>query len=319
MDKFTILSRAKARREWMRHFQTWHSASRTCRHFGITRKVFYFWHKRWLSGGRTVQSLMDRPRRPKSHPNTTSPELAERIIALRKETGYGPKRLAFFLKRDHGLIVGPARIHAVLRRAGLLSTRERRRRRKARVYHVSEPGHKVQVDVKYLDKLYDEDHPEGIRDFQYTAIDCCSRLRFTAIYEEISVENSVDFARRMLGHFPFPVACVQTDNGIEFTYALTPQVNVEHPLDRFLRGRGIAHKLIPVGRKEYNGKVERSHRTDDEEVYRGRSFPNRWARIAAARDFLHYYNNHRPHSALGYQTPVDYLRSLPAYQGVTYV
>lgn len=319
MDKYTIVSRAKIRRSWMREYEKRGNASEVCRHFGISRKTFYVWYGRWLASGRRLESLYEHSRRPKSHPNSTSPEIVRLIIKLRQQSNYGPKRIAFLLDRDYQLQVGAFRIYRVLQRAELLQRRERRRRRKARVYYVQQPGQKVQVDVKYLDKIFDERHPEGIKEYQYTAIDCATRLRYTEVYEEVSPHNSVDFVKKALSSFPFPVAVVQTDNGIEFTYDLLPQVTVEHPLDTYLKSVGIIHKLIPVGRKEYNGKVERSHRTDDEELYRPKHFTDAQHRRQEVKAFLHYYNHQRPHSALDYLTPSQYLRKITQSQGVTYV
>lgn len=319
MDKYTIVSRAKIRRSWMVEYERLGSVSEVCRRFGISRKTFYVWHRRWISSGKRLDSLYERSRRPKSHPNTTTEDVARKIIELRQKTSYGPRRIAFYLARDCGLKLSPFRIYRVLRRAGLLEKRERRRRRKPREYRVERPGERVQVDVKYLDKIIDERHPEGIREYQYTAIDCATRLRYIEIYEEISAENSVDFVKKALRFFPFGVEVIQTDNGTEFTYELLPHVQVEHPLDTYLRSVGIVHKLIPVGRKEYNGKVERSHRTDEEELYRPKRFADVEARRREARRYLHYYNCERPHSALNYLTPFEYLTKLTHSQGVTYV
>jgi transposase InsO family protein len=290
-----------------------------CRQFGISRKTFYIWYHRWIAAGKHLSGLYEKSRRPHSHPNTTPPHVAEKIIALRKQTHYGPLRLSFHLVRDHHLQVSPFRIYRVLGRAGLLTRRERRRRRKPRQYIVLQPGQKVQVDVKYLDVLFDERHPEGIKEYQYTAIDCATRVRFTEIYQEVSPHNSVDFVKKVIAFYPFSVRVIQTDNGTEFTYELMPHVQVEHPLDVYLKSVRIIHKLIPVGRKEYNGRVERSHRTDDEELYRPGKFTNVYERREAAKKFMFYFNNQRPHLALGFLTPMQMLRSLARSQGVTHV
>ncbi len=320
MDKYTIVSRAKIRQAWMREFERCGNVSAVCRQFGISRKTFYLWHRRWIVSKRRISGLYEHSRRPHSHPNLTPLHVADKIVAMRKATNYGPSRLSFHLNRDEKLMVSPFRVYRVLDRAGLLSRRERKRRRKPRQYFVLEPGQKVQVDVKYLDKMFDERHPEGIQEFQYTAIDCATRIRYTEIYEEISAYNSVDFVKKALKFYPFPVKVIQTDNGIEFTYELMPHIHMVHPLDVYLKSLGIIHKLIPVGRKEYNGKVERSHRTDDEELYRPKQFSDVHQRREQAKRFLDYYNHRRPHSALGYLTPFEKLRLLSLQAtGVTHV
>src|SRR5579864_8025768 len=67
---------------------------------------------------------------------------------------------------------------------------------------------------------------------------------------------------------PFPMACIQTDNGQEFTYRLNPIAqHIEHPVDIWCKEKNIRHRLIPPGVKELNGKVERSHRIDMQYFY----------------------------------------------------
>jgi hypothetical protein len=111
---------------------------------------------------------------------------------------------------------------------------------------MSYPGQRVQVDVKYMPKRRLRNRPEPFQVYRYTAIDDCTRLRFVETYEELCPANSVDFGRRMLASFPFPVEEVQTDHGMEFTYIFMPWVQKPHPFNEFLKERGIRHKLIPI-------------------------------------------------------------------------
>jgi hypothetical protein len=97
------------------------------------------------------------------------------------------------------------------------------------------PGQRVQVDAKYMPKIRLGDRPEPYKEYQYTAIDDCTRLRFVWVYQELSPANSVDFAFRMLTFFPFPVEEVQTDHRTEFTYIFMPWVNKPHPFEEFLK------------------------------------------------------------------------------------
>ena len=104
----------------------------------------------------------------------------------------------------------------------------------------------------------------------------------------------------MLRAYPFPIQEVQTDHGVEFTYIFFPHVQKPHPFEEALRQRGIRHKLIPVGMPKQNGKVERVHRTLDEECLNPRNFRKPGPREHAIRRWLHFYNTQRPHSALGW-------------------
>jgi transposase InsO family protein len=121
----------------------------------------------------------------------------------------------------------------------------------------------------------------------------------------------------MLAFFPFPIEEIQTDHGTEFTDIFMPWVKKPHPFGEFLEGREIRHKLIPIATPKQNGKVERSHHTDDEEFYNQRGYRKPAKRVKELSRFLDFYNKRRPHSALGWMTPLEKLWSFPAYQGVT--
>ena len=73
------------------------------------------------------------------------------------------------------------------------------------------------------------------------------------------------FLHRLQHTFPFPIQEVRTDHGVESTYVFFPQVQRPHPFEKALRSLGIHHKLIPMAMPKQNGKVERAHRTLDEE------------------------------------------------------
>ncbi len=116
------------------------------------------------------------------------------------------------------------------------------------------PGHNIQIDVKFLDPI------PGLtpkKFYQYTAIDDCTRIRILKIYNRYNQKNSIEFVDYVLAKLPFSVYSIQTDNGTEFG----PQFHW-HILDK-----GIEHRYIQPRTPRLNGKVERSHRIDDEEFY----------------------------------------------------
>lgn len=161
--------------------------------------------------------------------------------------------------------------------------------------------------------------PEPFQQYLYSAIDDCTRLQAAWVSSELTPQASVLFLYRLLRTFPFPIEEVQTDHGVEFTYVFFPHVQKPHPDDLALRSQGIRHKLIPVAMPKQNGKVERSHRTLDEECLNARAFRKPGPREHAIKRFLEFYNNKRPHSALGWLTPLRKLQSFPAYRSVTHV
>ena len=136
------------------------------------------------------------------------------------------------------------------------------------------PGQRVQVDVKVVPRRCIAD-PE-LRLFQYTAIDEFTRLRFLAAYPEQSTYSSADFLSKLVKWFArrgIQVECVQTDNGFEFTNRFA---NAKRELPTLFETAaqqlGIRHKLIRPYTPRYNGKVERSHREDQNRFYSSHSF-----------------------------------------------
>jgi transposase InsO family protein len=314
LDKYIIERRARIRLAWFKRFEDIGNVSQVCREFGISRKTFYKWWPRYAKEG--FAGLRDRSRRPRSHPNTVPEEIAQLILKLRHKSRYGPTRLAFYLERDYGIKLSVYGIYRVLVRAGEVQPRRGRRRKMPVYYQMNYPGQRVQVDVMYMPKMRLKGRPEPYQEYQYTAIDDCTRLRFVKTYEDLCPANSVDFARRMIGFFPFSIQEVQTDHGIEFTYIFMSHVQKPHPFDEFLEERRIRHKLIPIATPKQNGKVERSHRTDDEEFYNQRGFHKPAKRRRELAHYIDYYNRRRPNQALGWLTPLEKLASFPDYQGV---
>lgn len=137
--------------------------------------------------------------------------------------------------------------------------------------------------------------------YQFTAIDDCTRLRVLRIYPRCDQKTAVQFLDYVLERLPFRVEVIQTDNGPEFQSAFHWNV-----LDK-----GIAHTYIKPASPHLNGKVERSHRIDAEEFYRmldGVVIDDTGVFNDKLREWEDYYNYHRPHGALGGQTPYERLK-----------
>ena len=308
----------KQRLAWIKMYERGVPITQVCLHYGISRKTFYKWLRRYQEGGRDFHVLKDRSRRPHSHPRTVPKATVERLLALWRITHYGPRRLAYYLSQEgyHLSVFGAYR---VLQRAGLVKRRHSRPRKKPQSYAMLAPGQRIQVDVKYLPPLRLRNRPEPLKQYLYSAIDDCTRLKAAWVSSELTPHASVLFLYRLLRTFPFPIQEVQTDHGVEFTYVFFPHVQKPHPFEEALRSQGVHHKLIPVGQPKQNGKIERSHRTLDEECLNARAFRKPDPREHAIKRFLAFYNNKRPHSALGWLTPLQKLQSFPPYRSVTHV
>lgn len=139
---------------------------------------------------------------------------------------------------------------------------------------MSYPGQRVQIDVKFVPKscLVGEAAQEGGY-YQYTFLDEYSRFRYLEAFQEHSTYSSAQFIRNCVRKFPFAIECVQTDNGSEFTNRLNSSATKKLTLfEKTLAQLGIRHKLICPFTPRHNGKVERSHRKDNEEFYASHKF-----------------------------------------------
>lgn len=117
------------------------------------------------------------------------------------------------------------------------------------------------------------------------------------IYDHNTVENAADFIDRVKSALPFAIKQVQTDNGSEFS-------------DKFswhLDDLGISHRKTRICSPEENGKVERSHRTDEREFYSINRFVSIKHMKYLLRQWEREYNTKRQHMALGGKTPSEYL------------
>src|SRR5437870_5419208 len=125
--------------------------------------------------------------------------------------------------------------------------------RRRRELHV--PGQSVQIDVKHL-KL------GGRRFYQFTAIDEATRYRVLRVFAHNSIKSATEFVEEVRRRLPMAIQRIQTDHGSEFGTDFT----------WYLRDLGVTHRQIPRGCPQANGKVERSHRTDEDEFYRRVTF-----------------------------------------------
>jgi transposase InsO family protein len=287
------LRQAKARLRRIQHYeQVTHNVSQTCRFFGVSRRQFYTWLKRYREHGlEGLKNLKSGSRKPHL---ATPPHIVALILRVRAERQYGPIRICLYLQRFHQVYVSVPTIYKILKRHGVPRVSMKRYRpgpRRRREFTV--PGQSVQVDVKHL-KL------GGRRFYQFTAVDEATRYRVLRIYTHSSIPNAIAFLDEVRQRLPMAIQRVQTDHGNEFGTDFTWH----------LRDLGIAHRRIPPGCPEVNGKVERSHRTDGEEFYRRTIFRTPGELAAKLRRWEHEYNHQRPHLALAGKTPAERMCEL---------
>ncbi len=135
------------------------------------------------------------------------------------------------------------------------------------------PGQRIQIDVKFVPSCCLVNQATGKKFYQYTAIDEYSRWRYVEAFEEHSIYSSARFLEHLIQRFPMPIECVLTDNGMEFTKRFsTPGQVTLTAFQRVLQEHGIRRKLIRSFTSRHNGKVERSHRKDNERFYASHAF-----------------------------------------------
>jgi transposase InsO family protein len=208
------------------------------------------------------------------------------------------------LKRE-GFKLSRSTICHVLRkrRKGRISQRTRLKTHQKR-YELVIPGQRLQMDVKYVPELVD-----GKRAYCYVILDECTRWRYCYIFDNLNAGTTVRFLEQFKRNCPFPVHTIQTDNGREFTYALNPITShVKHEMDSWCENQGIKHRLIPPGVKELNGKVERSHRIDEQYFYWRASTVSLEKINDQLTRWIGFYNSQRLHGGLNYLTPLEKLR-----------
>jgi transposase InsO family protein len=281
---------AQTRLGWARLYEETSNAGVVCRRCGISRPTLRKCWRRYQAEG--VAGLEERSRRPRSSPGRKVLEREERLILqLRRERKLGLKRLRIELIRCHGRRLSLDTLHQVLvRRHGLnRQQRPKLKRKGTRRYNRPVPGDRVQLDTcKIAPGLY-----------QYTAIDDCSRWQALALYPDRSAASTLDFLERVRAGMPFPVQRVQTDRGGEF---------FAYEVQNHLRDWRIKFRPNPPRAPHLNGKVERVQRTALEEFWptAGLADPGLPGRLEEWRGF---YNQHRPHTALGGRTPAERIEA----------
>ena len=137
----------------------------------------------------------------------------------------------------------------------------------------------------------------GTKAYQYTACDDCTRYRVLRLFPRLNTRNSVDFLAELRRVLPFSIQKVQTDHGTEFSFDFVLAVELA----------GLRHRYIKPRRPQQNGKVERSHRIDNEEFWSGQTFATFTDAAIALRSWEYRYNWERFSMALHGRTPAEKL------------
>jgi transposase InsO family protein len=296
-----------------------HNVSQTCRHFDIGRETFYRWWRRY--DPRRVQTLEDdrgtrRPQRVRQ-PQTPAP-LEARIRALRETyPRWGDRKLAVLLGREGwtlshatiGRVLGRLRGKGQLVEPPIVRAALHKRRRRAQLkrryaqrlpwgYAAHRPGDLIQIDTTPI-TLY-----PGCQRVHFTARDVVSRKDVVAAYKNGNSAAAEHFLRQELPRMGLPIRVLQIDGGSEF----------KAKFERACQALRIALFVLPPRSPRLNGKVERAHRTHQEEFYDLVEVPDDLVlHNRLLREHERVYNELRPHQALGYLTPNEFVARCHAH------
>ena len=270
MNTVTQITR---RRQVIIEYSIKKGVSAAARRYNVSRQLIYRWKKRYDG---TVESLKDRSHRPHSHPNQHTDEEIELIKRMRKKNKHTGLVVFWVKLKQRGYTRSITGLWRMLNKLELKPVKLPNPKYIPKPYEkMFYPGQRVQIDVKFVPDacIVGEAKEQGKKFYQYTAIDEYSRFRYLEAFEEHSSYTATVFLEHMLQAFKFPVECVQTDNGMEFTKRLSHTQNPTSTLfEASLKQRGIRHKLIKPYTPRHNGKVERSHRKDNEYFYASHTF-----------------------------------------------
>ena len=259
-----ITQEAQARQRYLEYFLKHRNATEASIRYKVSRKTLYKWLKRYDG---TLQSLVERSRRPHRSPRAHTAEEVRQIRRLAKKHRWEDLILAYQeMQEKYGYTRSYGGFKRIVAKLKDVKGNKKRKRRKNKPYQRAEyPGQKVQVDVKFVPS---ECVVDGRKYYQFTAVDECTRWTYRQMYDEHSTYSAEKFLIELIQRCPFPIRQIQTDNGTEFTKALiSNNPNDKSLFESRLEENGILYHRIRIATPRHNGKVERQHRIDQQRFY----------------------------------------------------
>jgi transposase InsO family protein len=289
------------------------SVEATAERFQVDGKTVRKWRDRFAEEG--PAGLQDRSSRPHRSPNRTAASWRRQVIRLRRNRRWGADHIA------HELGMAPSTVGAILRSEGLarLDRGDRASHEPPRRYQRDRPGELLHIDVKKLAAIRDgggwrihgrgaangqgRDSGVGYR-FIHTAVDDRTRLAYSEVLNDEQAVTAAAFLQRAVLWFRLRGVTIEeviTDNGSCYRSSAWAAACV---------AAEITPRRTRPYRPQTNGKVERFHRILLEEWAYIRPWTSERDRVTGYLAFMHFYNQHRSHGALGWQTPIATLTRL---------
>ena len=324
-----LTARARLRLARLIVDQGWPPA-RAAERYDVSWKTAKKWAERYRDEG--PAGMADRCSAPRRQPNRTPAPVVRKIVHLRWKQRLGPVEIG------DRLGVAPSTVHAVLVRCRLnrLCHVDRATGEPIRRYEHQHPGDLLHVDVKKLGKVPDGGgwryvgRQQGERNraatvartgtprtkwrdpvigtcYLHTVIDDHSRVAYVEARDDETKETATEVLKHAVAWFAdrgVTVRRVLTDNGSCYKSHLWAQACLD---------LGITPKKTRPYRPQTNGKIERFHRTLADGWAFKKFYNSESARLAALPAWVHQYNHHRPHSAIGKAAPITRLDNLPGH------
>ena len=267
---------------------------------GISRDRAYVWWRRYQESG--PAGLLDRRCRPHRSPNKTGASVERRIVALRRSRGLGPARIA-------GIVgMHASTVHRVLVRHGMSRLRDLDRTTKEPIRRIemTRPGELVHVDIKKLGRIpvgggWRVNGREAERGrwhktkvgyaFVHSAVDGFTRLAYSEVLNDELGSTAAAFWRRAEAFF--------ASHGIAVERVITDNGGCYRSRDFSRALEAVTHTYTRPYRPQTNGKVERFNRTMLGEWAYVRAWNSDTQRTRRLAHWLHIYNHHRHHTAIG--------------------
>ena len=323
--RYNLSPEAKKRLKWMYivKFDCDNNISRAAKKIGISRPWLSQIHTKWLSCHEDPRSLEPESRAPHDTSNrkTIDKTAQEKIIAIRKRhKTWGKDKIAGCLKHQHDTEVGSTTVNRYLHKNNLIDIKlsdrnksywrnkqEKNKQTKFKMRPPKEikdhkPGALIEKDMKLIVKMGQSANSNKLRAkgnyyYQHTYIDSFTRLRLIGLAENSDSQTATTTLAEIESRWPFPIACVNNDNGSENNGDFSDYLEHENIFQFFSR----------TGTPTDNPRVERSHLTDDLEFYnQGNIYSSFEKQNQACLEWERVYNYERPHQALGQLTPMQF-------------
>jgi len=327
-NNYLLSEEAKKRLKWMCiiYEEQNGNITKAANKIGISRPWLSALKSKFEKSDRDPRALEPASKAPHNTENRAriSKEIEDTIIEVRDATpGWGKEKIARILKRDYGISLGDSTVNRYLRKHGRINPKISEKNQKAWERKKDRESQEPKLKVKYRPPKAIKDYAPGAlieKDmkfiatqsqisakhrakenfwYQHTEIDSFTRIRVVEIVEHSDSETAAKAHQDAEKRFPFPIACINTDNGGEN----------EKNFSQALEKDTTFHFYSTLGTPTDNPRVERSHLSDDKEFYeRGNVYPTFKRQKESLKEWEYTYNYKRPHQALGQLTPMEFYR-----------